>query len=264
MTGMILKVSFRDYLEKGPEVTSMSQCFFITRNIIACAYQEINANNMLPKKPHKHCEFFILINGESIKFSKDDIYEYPESNITFIVLKKSYDIEPIVMSKKYKHRGEKIYNESLDNPLINMELIFAWEDRKLIVVSQNLDKFYCTFHGMGGENDDITFLEPKAIEAKNNRDRVLVDENGKLINLEEYDYSGTVIILQLHFEEKAKRETGSPVFSAKTKEFIGMIIYNGIEPIDGREEFIAVTSFEFIKLMKHLGIIKKPWYRRKG
>ena len=64
------------------------------------------------------------------------------------------------------------------------------------------------------------------------------------------------------FKDNHESDEGSPVYNIKTNEFLGMIIRRE-KSADGKSyEYSAVSSVEFIKLMKKQGIIKKkPWYR---
>ncbi len=250
MTGLILKLSYKAIGEREPMVTSLSECFFVTKNIIACAHQGVNALSIKPENNLKYCKCFILINGFSIPFTAENIYEYQEVGITFIVLSQSYDIAPVQCCKDYKHLNEIVYCESLKDALNNVSLRYSWENRTLNIRSHNLEKYYCTNHGMGGINHLAQFVSENS-EGNYDKPEILDPKN-------------RTMTLTIHFEGKPEREAGSPVFSAKTKEFIGMLIVTHNINDGSTLAYSAITSYEFIKLMLKVGItvVKKPWYKR--
>ena len=168
------------------------------------------------------------------------------SNITFIVLNNSYDIEIPKLSKSSRHFGAQIYTEGFSNALYQIELKLSWAGKKPGIISHNLDKLYVKNNGKAGKTYNVYFADSK-LKGANEKDLM----KGKPLK-----------VLFVTFDNKNESDVGSPVFNKKTNEFIGMKIRVD-KSADGKsDEYSVVSSVEFIKLMKKIGIIKKkPWYR---
>ena len=248
MTGTIFGISYNKVADKNPYISTFSQCFFVTGNIIACAWQGLSCDNMKPPKHFKYCDCFIIIGGYIIPFTSENLYEYPENNISFIVLNKSYDIEISKLSKNLRHNGAAIYNECYNDPVNNMDFKLTWEGKKPNIHAPDPEKLFVVNNGNAGEAINLCFRERKYIGLKES------------VGSKEIP----VIAITLTFEKNFVLEAGSPVFNKKTNEIIGMMVNIGTSADDEKmNRYFAISSFEFIKLMKKQGIIKKkkPWYR---
>jgi hypothetical protein len=247
MTGLIVQLSYSKIAEKDPGISTLSECFFITKNIIACFSQSVCKENMRPVKPYKYYENFILIGTYIIPFSSESIYEYHDYNITLIVLDKSYDVEIPKMSILYGHKDSQVYIECFNNVLYQLDFKLSWAGKKLNILSHNLDQFYVKNKGKAGKTFNVYFADArfKGIDEK-----------------ELMKGKKSIKVLYLTLEKKYECDMGSPVYDTKTNEFLGMIIRDDKNEDGKSYEYKAVSSVEFIKLMKKQGIIKKkPWYR---
>src|SRR5450631_3995357 len=117
------------------------------------------------------------------------------------------------MNIAFSYIGTAIYIESLTKSRTDIYLKYSWAGKKLNIVSHDLEKYYCTYNGVGGRTHKSKFYEE--------------DINGKIDKPVDGRKQSTVITMDFELEGNHKMEPGSPIYFKKTNEFIGMVIING-------------------------------------
>lgn len=235
MTGAILKLQYK---KSGQDDLSgkIIGCFFFTsKNTIATCNHVLNKNSFRPEKPFNHYVYFLLMEKEAIILTDEMISEFPEVDLTFVHLKKGYNVIPPTFSKNITPLSLIVENEAYSTQ--NASFIdIGWAAGVPIIKSFNLEKIKILYSGYVTNRTEMNWENPNP--------QGIHFKNAKCL---EVNYGGPT------------GASGSALFSTKTKELIGMIWGGEKQGSNAVKHFFAISSIEIAERMKQIGLTKPFW-----
>ena len=235
MTGAILKLQYKKAGQSDLSGKIIGCFFFVSKNTIATCHHVLNKNSLLPEKSFNFCVHYLLMDGEIIVLTNEMLSEFPEIDVTFVHLKKPYNVSIPSFSKTFTPLNLLVRNEAYNTATTSF-IDIGWNNDIPMVNSVNLESIKIEQNGYISDRTEENWekANPQGIQLRNAK-CVVTNYGGK---------AGS---------------SGSALFSSKTNELIGMIWGGEKRGSNAVKQFYAISSIEIADRMKKIGLTKLFW-----